>query len=37
VRSRLPGGADSWMIESLFIGTSARFPDRVEMRFVRVA
>ena len=27
----------SWMTESLFIGTGARFPDRVEMRFFRVA
>lgn len=26
-----------WMTESLFIGTGARFPDRVEMRFFRVA
>jgi hypothetical protein len=25
-----------WMTESLFIGTGARFPDRVEMRFFRV-
>ena len=27
----------AWMTESLFIGTGARFPDRVEMRFFRVA
>ncbi len=27
----------AWMSESLFIGTGARFPDRVEMRFFRVA
>ncbi len=27
----------TWMTESLFIGTGARFPDRVEMRFFRVA
>jgi hypothetical protein len=26
----------AWMTESLFIGTGARFPDRVEMRFFRV-
>ena len=26
-----------WMTESLFVGTGARFPDRVEMRFFRVA
>ena len=26
-----------WMTQSLFIGTGARFPDRVEMRFFRVA
>ena len=27
----------AWMTQSLFIGTGARFPDRVEMRFFRVA
>jgi hypothetical protein len=27
----------TWMTESLFVGTGARFPDRVEMRFFRVA
>ncbi len=27
----------NWMTESLFIGTGARFPDRVEMRFFRLA
>jgi hypothetical protein len=27
----------AWMTESLFVGTGARFPDRVEMRFFRVA
>lgn len=27
----------TWMTESLFIGTGARFPDRVDMRFFRVA
>jgi len=27
----------AWMTESLFIGTGARYPDRVEMRFFRVA
>jgi hypothetical protein len=27
----------AWMTESLFIGTGARFPDRVELRFFRVA
>ncbi|MEX1166633.1 MAG: DUF3237 domain-containing protein, partial [Hydrogenophaga sp.] len=26
----------AWMTESLFIGTGARYPDRVEMRFFRV-
>lgn len=26
----------NWMTESLFIGTGARFPDRVEMRFFQV-
>lgn len=25
-----------WMTESLFIGTGARYPDRVEMRFFKV-
>lgn len=25
-----------WLSESIFIGTGARFPDRVEMRFFRV-
>jgi hypothetical protein len=27
----------AWLTESLFVGTGARFPDRVEMRFFRVA
>ena len=27
----------AWMTESLFVGTGARFPDRVAMRFFRVA
>jgi hypothetical protein len=27
----------AWMTENLFIGTGVRFPDRVEMRFFRVA
>jgi Protein of unknown function (DUF3237) len=27
----------AWMTESLFIGTGARFPDRVEIRVFRVA
>jgi hypothetical protein len=27
----------AWMTESLFIGTGARYPDRVVMRFFRVA
>ncbi len=27
----------NWMTESLFVGTGARFPDRVEIRFFRVA
>jgi hypothetical protein len=27
----------AWMTESLFIGTGARFPDRVEIRIFRVA
>ena len=27
----------AWLTESLFIGTGARYPDRVEMRFFRVA
>lgn len=27
----------AWMTESLFVGTGARFPDRVEIRFFRVA
>lgn len=27
----------AWMTQSLFVGTGARFPDRVEMRFFRVA
>lgn len=27
----------AWMTESLFVGTGARFADRVEMRFFRVA
>ena len=27
----------TWLTESLFIGTGARYPDRVEMRFFRVA
>ena len=26
----------AWLTESLFVGTGARFPDRVEMRFFRV-
>jgi hypothetical protein len=26
----------AWMTESLFIGTGARFPDRVEIQFFRV-
>lgn len=26
----------SWMNDSLFIGTGARFPDRVELRFYRI-
>jgi hypothetical protein len=26
----------AWLTESVFIGTGARFPDRVEMRFFRV-
>lgn len=26
----------AWMTENLFIGTGARFPDRVDMRFFRV-
>jgi hypothetical protein len=26
----------SWMMESIFIGTGARFPDRVELSFFRV-
>lgn len=27
----------AWLTESLFVGTGARIPDRVEMRFFRVA
>ena len=27
----------AWLTESIFIGTGARFPDRVEMSFFRVA
>ena len=27
----------SWLTESIFIGTGARFPDRVELAFYRVA
>ena len=27
----------AWLTESLFVGTGARFPDRVEMRFFRLA
>lgn len=27
----------AWLTESLFVGTGARYPDRVEMRFFRVA
>lgn len=27
----------SWLNESLFIGTGARYPDRVELRFYRIA
>ena len=27
----------AWLTDSLFVGTGARFPDRVEMRFFRVA
>ena len=27
----------AWLTESIFVGTGARFPDRVEMRFFRVA
>ena len=27
----------AWLTESVFIGTGARFPDRVEMRFFRVS
>lgn len=26
-----------WLTESIFVGTGARYPDRVEMRFFRVA
>lgn len=26
----------AWLTESVFVGTGARFPDRVEMRFFRV-
>lgn len=26
----------AWLTESLFVGTGARYPDRVEMRFYRV-
>lgn len=25
-----------WLTESVFVGTGARFPDRVEMRFFRL-
>lgn len=25
-----------WLIESIFVGTGARYPDRVEMRFFRL-
>jgi len=25
-----------WMMESVFVGTGARFPDRVELSFFRV-
>jgi hypothetical protein len=27
----------AWLAESVFVGTGARFPDRVEMRFFRLA
>lgn len=27
----------AWLTENVFVGTGARFPDRVEMRFFRVA
>lgn len=27
----------AWLTESVFVGTGARFPDRVEMRFFRLA
>lgn len=27
----------AWLTESLFVGTGARYPDRVEMRFFRLA
>ncbi len=27
----------AWLTESIFVGTGARFPDRVEMRFFRLA
>ena len=27
----------AWLTDSLFVGTGARYPDRVEMRFFRVA
>jgi hypothetical protein len=26
----------AWLTENVFVGTGARFPDRVEMRFFRV-